>query len=68
MIGVVDVEVHSTEADDLVELVSPLIDDAESGHEDPDFTSAFMNALRDLTAGFADGTFWKKGLNCLTDV
>ena len=68
VIGVVDVEIHSAETDDLMELVTALVDDAEPGHEDTDFAAALVDALRDLPGGFADIAFREKRLNCLTDV
>ena len=68
VVGVVDVEVHPAETDDLVELMTALVDDAETGHENADFAAAFVDALGDLPGGFADVAFREKGLNCLTDV
>ena len=68
VIGVIDIQVHSAQADNLVQLVPALIDDAETGHEHPDFASPLVNPLGNLPAGLADGAFRKEGLNCLTYV
>ena len=68
VIGVVHVEVHAAQANDLVQLVPALIDDAKPGHEHADFAAALMNSLGNLPGSLADGAFRKKGLDCLTDV
>ena len=51
-----------------MELVAALIDDAVTGHEHTDFTTAFVDALGDLPGCLADVALREKRLNCLTDV
>ena len=49
-----DDDVHAGKADHLVELVLPLVDTAEPGHERSDFTLALLDALRQITADIGD--------------
>ena len=45
VVGVVDDEVHSRQADHFVKLVAPFVDDTVSRHENPDFLALFLNGL-----------------------
>ena len=68
VICVIDVEVHSAQADDLMQLVTALIDNTKTRHKHTDFAAALMNALGNLPCCPADVTLREKRLNCLTDV
>jgi hypothetical protein len=68
VIRVIDVEVHAAETDDLMKLVTALVDDAETGHEYADFSASLMDPLRNVPACLADGALRKERLNCLTNV
>ena len=50
MVGVVDDEIHSREADDFMQLVAPLVDGAVARHEDAHFFTAFLSGLGQVAA------------------
>lgn len=68
VISVVDVEVHAAKTDDLMKLVTALVDDAKARHEYADFAAPLMDSLRNMPACLADWAFRKERLNCLTNV
>ena len=49
VVGVVDDEVHSRQADHLVQLVAPLVDDTVARHENPDLLATFLGGLGQVT-------------------
>ena len=67
IVGVVDDEVHSRKADDLVELVAPVVDDTIAGHKNSDFLTAFLGGLGQVTADEAHRCFRQIGGDFLMD-
>ena len=67
VVGVVDDEVHAREANHLMELVPPLVDDAVAGHENPDFLPAFLCGLGQITTDEAHWRFRQIGCDFLMD-
>ena len=67
VVGVVDDEVHTRKANHLMELVPPLVDDAVAGHENPDFLSAFLCGLGQITTDEAHRGFRQIGCDFLMD-
>lgn len=41
-----------------MQLIPTLIDTAETGHEGPDFSSSFLNALRQIPTDNRHVSFW----------
>ena len=50
VISVVDDQIHSREADNLMQLVASLVDVAEFRHKRSDLATSFLNALRQVSA------------------
>jgi len=67
IVSVVDDEVHSRKADDLVELVAPVVDDTIAGHENADFLAAFLGGLGQVTPDEAHRGFRQIGGDFLVD-
>ena len=61
MIHVGNDDIHTGKADNLVQLVLPLVDAAISRHERTDFLLPLLNTLRQVTANQRNGGFRKIG-------
>lgn len=61
VVGIVDDEVHSREADDLMQLVAALVDGAIAGHENTDFLAVFLRGLGQVSANEAHLRFRQIG-------
>ena len=62
-VHVADDDVHPRKADDLVQLVFPLVDAAVFGHEGADLLLAFLDALGELPAQVGDGALREVGIH-----
>ena len=61
VVGVVDDEVHTRQANHLMQLVATLVDGAITGHEDTDFLAALLRGLGQVTANEAHLRFRQIG-------
>ena len=50
VIGIINDEIHTRKPDYFVQLVAAFINATELGHESPNFTTAFLYALRQVSA------------------
>ena len=57
MVGVVDDDIHSRQADYLMQLVPALVDIPPLGHERTDFPSGFLDELGQLAPKLGHGIF-----------
>jgi hypothetical protein len=67
MIGFINDQIHSTETNDFVKLVSPFVDVAKLGHECPDFLSSFLYALGKGSRKMRSGCDFQIRRNFLTN-
>ena len=58
MIGFVDDEVHSRQADHLVQLVAAFVNGSETGHEGADLVARILDSLRQITSNHSHTRFW----------
>ena len=68
MIIIVDDHIDSREADDFMQLVAALVDDAEARHEDTDLIPQFLYPLRQLACCRRNVGLGKVGEDLLRDI